>query len=284
MNDELAGVFNAIDSEASAHAPVEQTEVNTEAIAEGAEGGSSTEEAENTNTQTQKESSQEQSQQVEEGQAPKTETGEQATETKTTETGEPSKTETQTETVADDFNFEATLPPAPQGYTGKVPEIDPETGQITNMNPVEYATYMRESTKAELRLEGYNNYVENAALDAAEKILPDIKTNPSIRTLVENARVASIYNGKMINSFEAAKMVRDALGIAPAKIAEAKAQATQNAKASITVQKAAALETSSSQNADTSADEITQLQKRVQRGDDEAFVELLGIWDKNGKL
>ncbi|UOF78009.1 hypothetical protein [Caudoviricetes sp.] len=268
--DDAAGVFEAIDAEQGAHAPVDQS------ISEPkGEGGDA--DTENTNTTKQTEVVPEESKETQTPTDKGTETS--------TETTEPSKTETQTEAAAEEVTFdESQLPPPPQGYQGKVPEVDPETGQITNMTPAEYATYMRETTKAELRLEGYNAYVENAALDAAEKILPDMKTNPSIRQLVENARVASIYQGKMINSFEAAKLVRDALGIAPAKIAEAKAQATQNAKTSITVQKNAALETSSSQQGDSEADDVTRLQKRIRRGDSEAFVELLGIWEKDGKI
>lgn len=272
--DELAGIIGEIEQEKTAHNPVEQEEVSTEAKAEGSESTTETEETKTQNTNTEDEETQE---------TGTTDEGTTTTDATSTSTDAPSKTETQTE-VADDFDFEATLPPPPQGYTGKVPEIDPETGQITNMNPVEYATYMRESTKAEMKLEGYNNFIEHAALDAAEKILPDLKTNPAVRTLVENARVASIYNGQMINTFEAAKLVRSALGLAPAKIAEAKAQGAQNAKVSIEVQKNASLETSSSSKGNPTADKITTLQKRVQRGDDEAFVELLGLWENNGQL
>lgn len=273
--DELAGIIGEIEQEQTAHNPVEQEEVSTTAPAEGSESTTETEETKTPKTNTEDEETQE---------TGTTETGTTTTDATSTETDAHSKTETNTDAVADDFNFEATLPPPPQGYTGKVPEIDPETGQITNMNPVEYATYMRESTKAEMKLESYNNYVEHAALDAAEKILPDLKTNPAVRTLVENARVASIYNGQMINAFEAAKLVRDALGITPAKIADAKAQGAQNAKSSIEIQKNASLETSSSSKGNPTADKVTTLQKRVQRGDDEAFVELLGIWEKDGKV
>lgn len=271
--DELAGIIGEIEQESTAHSPVEQEEVSTEAKAEGAES-TTAEETKTKKTKTEDAETQE---------TGTTEKGTTTTDATSTETDALSKTETQTE-VADDFDFEATIPPAPQGYTGKVPEIDPETGQITNMNPVEYATYMRESTKAEMKLEGYNNFVEHAALDAAEKILPELKTNPAVRTLVENARVAGLYNGQMLNSFEAAKLVRDALGLAPAKIADAKAQGAQNAKASIEVQKNASLETSSSSKGNPTADKVTTLQKRVQRGDDEAFVELLDLWENNGQL
>lgn len=281
MDDEVAGVFDAIDAEGSSHAPVNQNEVSENAASEGGEAEVSTTEAENKNT----ESSQEQKTKTEEVESTETGTSEegqaQKTET-TTETNEPSKTETQTQAVDD--NWKATLPPPPAPYSGPVPEIDPETGQISNMTPVEYATYMRESTKAELRQEAYQNYIENAALNAAETILPEIKTNQAVRTMVENARVASIINGQQIDAFEAAKQVREALGLAPQAIAQAKAEGAQNAKASITIQKNAALETSSSNQNTGEDDQVTQLQKRIKRGDDDAFADLLGLWEKNGSL
>lgn len=274
MDDEVAGVFDAIDAESSSHAPVDQNEVSTEAKAEGAESTTETQETktQNQNTKTEEVKSEETGTSAE-GQAQSTETS--------TETDAHSKTETQTQAVDD--NWKATLPPPPAPYSGPVPEVDPDTGQITNMTPQEYATYMRESTKAELRAEAYTSYIENAALDAAEKILPEIRTNPAVRTMVENARVASIINGQQIDAFEAAKQVREALGIAPQAIAQARAEGAQNAKTSITVQKNAAVETTAS-NQNNGEDEVSKLQKRIKRGDDEAFAELLGLWDKEGKL
>lgn len=271
--DEVAGVFDAIDTEATAHDPIE--EVSTEPVAEGADSTTETEETEKTNT----ESSQEQSTEEVETQGEATsDKGQAQTETETTETKEPLQTETQTEAVVD--NWQEKLPPPPVGYQGPEPQIDPETGQIVNMTPLEYATYLRESTKAELKQEDYRTMVENAALDAAEKILPEIKTNPAVRTMVENARVASVLTGQQIDTVTAAKQVREALGIAPAQLTQAKAQGAANAKASITVQKNAALETGSAQV--VTEDPTDNLVKRVNRGDDDAFAELLGAWEDQG--
>lgn len=277
MDDEVAGVFDAIDAESAAHAPVQKEEVSDTAVAEGSEGTTETEESSNeqeTKTEKTEDVKSEETGKSDEGQAQNTETK--------TETDEHSKTETQTQAVDD--NWKATLPPPPAPYSGPVPEVDPDTGQITNMTPEEYAHYMRETTKAELRQEAYGSYIENAALDAAERILPDIKTNQAIRTMVENARVASIINGNQIDAYEAAKQVREALGIAPEKLTQAKAEGAQNAKNSITIQKNAALETSASNQNTDGDDQVTQLQKRIKRGDDEAFAELLGIWEEKGTL
>lgn len=268
--NELEGVFSEIDSENTAHNAVDQTET-----AEAEETASTAETETNTKTQNQN------TEEVETQETGTTDEGTTSTDATSTETNEHSQTETQTEAV--DQDWKQTLPPAPAPYQGPVPEVD-ENGQITNMSPVEYATYMRESTKAELRAEAYQGFVENRALDAAEKILPEMKSNPTVRMLVQNARVASVINGQQIDAVEAAKQVREALGLAPTAIANAKAEGANNAKASITVQKNAALETGTSNKGSDEADKITNLQKRIKRGDDEAFAELLGEWEKSGKL
>lgn len=272
--DDVANLIGEIEAEQTAHDPVDQEVVSNEE----SESGSSTEEGTNsadTNTENQKD----------EVVGEVTAEAKDGTKTEATETtkSEPSKTETQV-TDAEVDNWKTTLPTPPLGYNGPQPQIDPETGQITNMNPLEYATYMRESTKSELRAELYTQMVETQSLTVAEQILPELKTNPSIRKMVENARVASIINGQQIDNVEAAKQVREALGLAPAKLQAAKAEGAQSVRSSIEIQKNASLETSSSQKDSGTADEVTTLQKRVQRGDDEAFAELLNIWDKDGKL
>lgn len=273
MND-LEGVFDAIDTEQSAHDPV--AEPVSEPQGEGAPAPTETETSEtetNTKTNTTGE--------VEQGQAPTSEQGQPAPETTTTETSEPSKTETETQVDVD--NWEESLPPRPQGYDGPAPEVDPETGQITNMTAAEYATYMRESTKAELRSELYDQMIETRSLEVAEKVLPEMKTNPAIASLVRNARMAAALDGNQLTSVEAAKQVRDALGLAPERLAQAKAEGVQSAKTSIEVQKNASLETSSSQT-QTDTSKADNLVKRINRGDDEAFLELLNDWTEEGKI
>lgn len=262
--DELGGVFDAIDNEVTAHDPIE--EVSTEAVAEGAE---STPETQETAQPESEETTSEAEAQIAET------TNEADPETQTL-----SQTEESTEVEVEDWQQK--LPPAPQPYQGPIPEFDPETGQITNMDPTQYEQYMRETAKAEFRMEQYQTTVDNLAMDAAEKVLPEIKTNPAIRTMVENARIASVINGEQISAVDAAKQVRDALGISPEKLSAARNEGAQNAKASITTQKAAALETGSTQVQEE--DPQVELTRRINRGDDDAFAELLGMWEETGKI
>lgn len=266
--NEASGIFDAIDIEVTAHDPIE--EVNTEPVAEGSEASSSSDEIQEV-TKTEEAPA--------EGEATSVE-GQANTDTEKTESQEHLQNEESTEAEVE--NWEATLPPAPLPYQGPVPEVDPETGQISNMGPEEYAQYTRETLKAELRQEAYQSTYENAALNAAEKILPEIKTNQFVRQMVENARIASVLNGQQISSVEAAKQVREALGIAPEKLTQAKNEGAQNAKVSIEVQKSAALGSSSSQV--PSEDPTNDLVKRIQRGDDDAFTSLLSMWEDEGKI
>lgn len=198
-------------------------------------------------------------------------------------TTEPSKTETDKPVEAEPVeDWKPSLPVPPQ-FNLAEPETD-ENGYITNMTPQEYQTYVVERAKHEMRVEGYNQTFENQALDAAEKILPELKSSPAIRTMVENARVASILTGQQINSFEAAKIVKEALGLTSTKIAEAKAAGAQNTKASITIQKNAAVETTGTTKVKPSNPKNDNLTKRLKQGEDSAFAELFDDWDKSGKL
>lgn len=197
---------------------------------------------------------------------------------------EPLQTETKTEEAETvDDNWKVTIPPAPAPFAFPEPQVN-EEGQIVNMGPEQYQQYLVERAKYEMRTELYHQNVENKALDAAEKILPELKTNPSVRKLVESTRTASILNGQQIDSYEAAKLVRDALGLSADRLAKAKAEGEQSAKTSITIQKRSTIESRGSSQAKPTASTTDKLAKRLRQGDDEAFAELFESWDKEGKI
>jgi hypothetical protein len=237
--NEVADIIGVIESEQSAHNPVEQ-----EKIADAkAEGGDSTPEPEEKQTEeTPKEESKTKTEDDGQPAPDKAVTGEPGTEATPTET-EAHSQENKTDAAPD---WKATLPPPPPEYQGIEPEVN-EEGQITNMTPLEYQKYLEDKTSANMDRKAYNNLVESRALDTAEQILPEIKTNPSVRLMVENTRIASILSGNQIDTVQAAQQVKEALGITTSKILEAKTEGANNAKASIEVQKNAALETGSSQ-------------------------------------
>jgi hypothetical protein len=279
--DEVAGIIGEIESAESAHDPVEQTEIS-DPKAEGAESeNSGTTESEDENKNTDSNESNTKTEDVEAqdtGNADKADSKTDATSTETDAHSKDNET-SQEENKTDAVDWKVNLPPPPPDYAGKEPEVDPETGQITNMTPQEYTEYVTEKARVGMRQEAYNNSVETRALDVAEQILPEIKTNPGVRKMVESARIASILSGNAIDTVQAAQQVKEALGITTDKILEAKTEGANNAKASIQVQKNAALETGSAQKG-AGPDKVKDLQKRIARGDDLAFAELLGIIDK----
>lgn len=266
ITDEVAGVFDVIDSDTSAHEPVDQTEVSENPVAEGKESTAEAEAPNNT------EESTETSTETEVSETGKSDEGQ--TESTAEETDEPLKTET---TEQDFSNWKESLPIPPAKYAGKVPEYD-EDGNITNMTHPEYQDYIIGKATEAANLSNYQSLVEQRSLDVAEQVLPEMKTNPAVRQMVQNVRLGSLVAGNDIDNVQAAQLVREALNISPQKLAEAKAEGAKSAKASVTIQKAAALETGSTDNpVSEEGEKITSLQKRIAKGDDEAFADLLGI-------
>lgn len=292
-DDDLAGgVFNVIaESNHELPTPVETQPTQTQ-----------TPEKTETNTPTPKEESTETNNESEEedddrdaqdfSRTPiedREETEETETPTSTETTPEPSKTETtpEAEKPREKAEWEKSLPAQPPQFNLEPPKVD-EQGVIVNMNAEQYQTYLIERAKYEWRVENYVNTVENKALDAAEEVLPQIKTSQAVRTLVENARTAGVINGKQIDSYQAALLVKEALGLGDEQLAkatqEAAAKATANVKASIKIQKNAALETQGTTKKKATPSREAQLQKRLRTGDENAMVELLDIWQKDGKV
>ena len=267
--DEVTGIFDVIEHTETAHDPVEETqeEVSETPVAEGSESTTET-------TETKEGETSETSEETKE-------TGKSAEgQTETTEVEADKETLKSETTEQEDFsNWKDSLPPAPLPYQGKTPEYG-EDGSITNMTAEEYQEFLIGKSMEGANLQMHRNLVENRAIDIAEKILPEIKTNPLVGQLVRDLRIASVVNGDEIDFVQAAIQVRDALGIAPDKLAAAKAEGANSAKASVTIQKAAALETGSSENKTSEEGEkVKHLQSRIARGDDEAFAELLSVMD-----
>lgn len=281
--DEIAGVFAEIDNTSTAHSPVDQ-EVSDGGSAEGAESTETETESKDQKQTTEPEAKETGT--TEEGETQQTQTEDKTVEpskTETSETSQEDKTKTEKPTEQDFSKWKEVLPAPPPEYQGKQPEFN-EDGNITNMNAQEYLDYTINVAEHRGDVKNYNNFVEGRALDVAEQIIPDIKTNPNVRKMVENTRIASILSGTPIDTVQAALQVRDLLGISPERLQAAKTEGANSTKASIEIQKNAALETGSTQKTSDESAKITQLQKRVQKGDDTAFAELLGVWEDKGLL
>lgn len=279
-DNEVSGIFDAMDTESNAHTPVEPK--SGEPTGEEPKVPETNTDKE-TNTESEK---QKQNDQIEEGQESPEAKPTEGEQPKPTESEEPSKTETNTETKpVPEVDWKATLPPPPpEQYQGKVPEYD-EDGNITNMNRQEYEDYLVGKAEHAADVKAYSRQVELTAITAAEQILPEIRTNPGIRQMVENARIASVLTGNAIDSYEAAKQVREVLGLGTQALAEARAEGAKSAKISIQEQDNAKIDTGASQPSKTEdQSKEDDIVKRVKRGDDGAFVELLSLWEEQNKI
>ena len=209
------------------------------------------------------------------------------TEEETESETEPSKTETeqaepeaqaeetQQETQADDNAWISALPPAPLEFNLPKPEFD-EDGQLTNMTGEEFINYTVQAASHQAQITNWNNTVMNRALDEAEKILPEIKTNPKVREMVQNQVVANTMNGKGYTAVDAAREIKSLLG-------DATSQGAQNERTSITIQKNAAIETPSNQRKSTPS-KADALAKRLKSGDPSAHFDLMELWIEEGKV
>lgn len=194
---------------------------------------------------------------------------EQTTESESTA---PLKTETENNAEQPTVDWKQFLPQAPAPSNVQFPEPD-EDG---NVDPREYEDYIVGKAEDRLQQKIYAQAYENAALDEVEKILPEIKTNPAVRKLIENQRIAQVVSGDTGDVVEIAKQIK-------LMMSTSKAEGAQNAKSSITIQKNAALETGAGQTK-TDTSKRDALEKRLKKGDDSAFAELFETWEKTGKL
>lgn len=247
--DEVTGVFDVIDTEEHVAPTPAETKTQTKTPSEEVEP----DDAEGTDTQ---DFSREPVAPVEEP----------------TEDAEPSQTETKTEPEPVNDDWKATLPPPPPAFALPAPVAD-EDG---NISPEAYTEYVTEKAKAEMRQENYLQQVENRALDEAEKILPELKTNPVVRTMLQNIRIAQVVNGQEADAVSAAREIRALLG-------EATAKGANNAKTQITIAKNAQVETPNNQTKPKPS-KADKLDKRLKAGDDSAFAELFEIMAEEGKL
>lgn len=202
----------------------------------------------------------------------------------------PSKTETETEPVEpvaepeketepaaqeDNNAWVQTLPPAPMEFGLPEPEFD-EEGNVTNMTGQEFLNYTIQKASHQAQVTNWNSTVMNRALDEAEKILPEIKTNPTVRQLVQNQVVANTINGQSYTAVDAARDVKALIG-------EAKSTGAQNQRTSIRIQKNSAVESPTNQKK-TAPSKIDKLAKRLKANDPAAFEDVFSLWQEEGKV
>lgn len=187
-------------------------------------------------------------------------------------TTEPLQTNTETQTAEDDA-WKKDLPSPPPEFKLTAPKPD-EFGQI---DPQDYTTYVTEKAKAEIRQESYNQLVVTRSFEEAEKVLPELKTNPVIQGLVRQTYLSQVYSGEAPDVVKVARDIKSLLG-------GAKSEGVQSAKTSITIQKNAAVETKGATQKKASPSKADNLVKRLAKNDTSAFEELMSDWQTNKKV
>lgn len=183
----------------------------------------------------------------------------------------PSQTETKPEV---DIDWKAGLPEDPGDFTLEPPKPD-EYGQI---DPSEYGEFIKAQFRHEMRMEEYNARVITATFDTVEKILPEIKEDAAIQAAIRNTYYGTLSADETVNL---AKSLRASLD----KVASTnKAVGAQNAKTSITIQKSASVESRGAAKTPSTTTKSDNLSKRLSKGDDSAFEELMGNWLEEGKI
>lgn len=138
-------------------------------------------------------------------------------------------------------------------------------GQVDVQELINYTVNQRLADQAQERL-GWQE---------ATKVLPEIASNPQLREFVHKQRIADVASGGTGKLTDAAKAVKDLFG-------GAQAQGKAQAQASITVQKAAALETGGANTAPPPPK--NDLSERANSGDKGAIQELLTGWIDSGTI
>lgn len=184
------------------------------------------------------------------------------------ESQEPSKTET--ETTPEPIDWTQFLPQNTQPVEPPTPDED------GNIDPEAYKRYVIEEAKSELRAEGAARETVLQGVTAAEEVLPEMKTNPKVAQLVRDQVIAQAVNGGQADFVSAANTIKEIIGIT-------KTEAANNVRTGIEIQKNAALETGSAAKA-SDASQGQKIADRINSGDEDAFVELIDLWQEQGVI
>lgn len=191
---------------------------------------------------------------------------EEPTETTTT-TEEPSQSTTE---VTEEWYKD--LPAAPGEFEIQPPEPD-ELGQV---DPNAVYDYLGQKFKHDQKVEAYNNAYITKSFEAAEAVLPELKTNKALQQMVKQTFISDPTN-------PANHPIEIAKGLSEAFSAKA-SEGANNAKTQITIQKAATVEKTGASKPKSSPKKDENFERRLAKNDSSAFEELIGGWIDQGKV
>jgi hypothetical protein len=193
----------------------------------------------------------------------------------TTATGDDATSQNETETSVDDEEWRKELPYAPGEFTLEAPVPD-ELGRV---DPDEYTNYLEAKIEHKAAIRAYNTAVITKSFEAAEKILPELKTNVVLQNLVKQTFLADLRDGKQdANPVTVARALKDAFDTKSA-------EGASNAKTQVTIQKVAAVETKgAAKPKSATSKKDADFDRRLARGDTAALEDLMGQWIDEKKV
>lgn len=164
-------------------------------------------------------------------------------------------------------------------WTQFLPEVEaqplPEVGEDGLIDPTEYAESLKSQIMSEVMDTLKFNQNEAKSWQAAEQVLPEIRTNPELRQLVYNTRVGDIANGGQGDAVAAATAIKNLMS-------SERAAGQAQEQTSVTIQKAAALETGAQVNAAPATN--NDYLSRLKAGDQSVTVNLVEQWIEEGLI
>lgn len=180
----------------------------------------------------------------------------------------------QEETTVDDTEWQKYLPARPADFELKAPEPD----GLGRVDPDEYTNYLEKKVEYNADVKAYNRAVVTQAFEAAEKVLPELKTNVTLQNIVKQTYLADIRDGKTdANPVTVARELKKAFD---GKVAEG----VQNTQTHIEVQKNATVEKNGATKRKASTRKGDDFDRRLQRNDTSAFEDLMGQWIDDKKI
>jgi len=212
-----------------------------------------------------------------------TETNEVAEATATNQ-NEPLQTaEESTETTEQNTEVEATAEtPVEEPQYNLTDYMQPETkpnftpDEDGYIDPNKFYNQVLQDAEARIEQKMAFERAEAQAWKAIETKYPEIKEDPELRDLVHSQRIADVAQG---GKGDLNKIAGKVLG----KIQSYQTRGKAQAQVSETVQKSAALQTTTA-NQETKKTTDSDLVERMSRGDSNAAEELISQWLKSGKL
>lgn len=179
-----------------------------------------------------------------------------------------------TSTEVDDKAWQKDLPFAPGEFTVQPPQPD-ELGRV---DADAYADYVEKRVEHNQQVKAYNKLVINKAFEAAEAVLPELKTNAALQNIIKQTYLSEISAGNL--DANPVAVARELRSFFDSKVAEG----ASNTRTQITIEKNASVEKTGAAKPKSTPKKDSNFERRLAKNDTAAFEELIGGWVQDGKI